>query len=72
MKKLKNYFPILTTLVSCKRNVNKLPKCTGPHLLRNVITLAAKQQNHRINKEHLTFQIKMLREAIFSSYTFIY
>ena len=56
----------------CKRNDNKLPKCAGPHLLRNVITLAAKQQNHRINKEHLTFQIEMLREVTFSSYTFIY
>ena len=54
-------------LFLCKRNDNKLSKSAGPHLLRSVLALAAKQQSHRIIREHLTFQIKILREAIFST-----
>ena len=48
-------------------NENKLPKSAGPHLLRNVLTWAVKQRNHRMIIGHLTCQIKTSREAIFST-----
>ena len=76
LKKLKHYFTISVSfskkLFLCKRDNTKLPKSAGPHLLRNVLTLAAKQKNHRIIKEHLTFQIKILREAIFSTSIYLF
>ena len=49
-----------------------MPKSTGPHLLRNVLTLAAIQENHRIIREHLTFQMKILTEVIFSTGIYLF
>ena len=65
---MKNYFTSLVLFLKKTFfyvNENKLPKPTGPHMLRNVLTLAAKQ--HRIITGHLTFQIKIFREAMFST-----
>ena len=56
----------------CKGDNNKLPESAGPHLLRNVLTLAAKQQNRRIIREHFTFQIQILRKAIFSTGLYLF
>ena len=36
-------------------NENKLPKSAGPHLLRNVLTWAVKQRNHRMILNHFNF-----------------
>ena len=75
LKKLKNYFTIFVSFFKKTFfyiNNNELPKFTGSHQLRNVLTLAAKKQNHRIIRRHLAFQIKILREAIVSTVTYLF
>ena len=62
----KNFFYVNETTINYQ-NLQDLT-CSGTY----VLTLAAKQQNHRIIREHLTFQIKILREAIFSTSIYLF